>query len=286
MKEARQLSLFDDEVGKPKVRRPKQKTGGSQNPIIFRDYESFVTKFSDKPKTTDDCYTPQDVYEAVVQYVSEVYDMRGKVILRPFYPGGDYENAEYPENGVVIDNPPFSIFMKVVKFYVARNIPFFLFGPGMTIFSVCNYCTAVIINRQIEFHNGAVVRVNFASNLFGDNVAMTAIRLNELIGMCESQNTKANLPQYDYPNELLSCSDMMIIAKGNEDFSVRRNECVTVKRIGGRDLFGEHLLISRTQAERKQNAKQTAKQNAKQTAKHVINVELDKKERRLVDSMS
>ena len=99
-----QITLFGVEEMKPKVKRPQ---GGSQNPIVFTDYDSFVAKFADSPKTTDDCFTPQDVYEAVVKYVGTVVDITGKVILRPFYPGGDYENAEYPENGVVIDNPPF-----------------------------------------------------------------------------------------------------------------------------------------------------------------------------------
>lgn len=110
-----------------------KRTGGSNNPIVFNDYESFVAKFTDKAKTTDDCYTPQDVYEAVVEYVKSIHDMTGKLILRPFFPGGDYENAEYPENGVVIDNPPFSIFTKICRWYSEKNIPFFLFGPGLTI---------------------------------------------------------------------------------------------------------------------------------------------------------
>lgn len=64
--------------------------GGSNNPIVFNDYESFLAKFKENPKTTDECWTPKDVYEAVVKYVGEVYPLEGKQILRPFYPGGDY----------------------------------------------------------------------------------------------------------------------------------------------------------------------------------------------------
>lgn len=45
-----QLTLFGKETVKP-VRRTRQ--GGSMNPIVFRDYESFVAKFTDNPKTTD-----------------------------------------------------------------------------------------------------------------------------------------------------------------------------------------------------------------------------------------
>ena len=66
------------------------------NPIVFHDYEGFSAKFKDNPKTTDECWTPKDIYEAVLQYVGEIYPLEGKQILRPFYPGGDYEHAEYP----------------------------------------------------------------------------------------------------------------------------------------------------------------------------------------------
>ena len=109
------MDLFGNEDLRPKVKRPAR---GSQSSIVFHDYESFLAKFADNPKTTDDCFTPKDVYEAVVKYVGTVIDMSDKVVLRPFFPGGDYENAEYPENGVVIDNPPFSLFTKICAMHI------------------------------------------------------------------------------------------------------------------------------------------------------------------------
>ena len=213
----------------------KRRGGGSSNPIVFHDYESFIAKFTDNPRTTDECYTPRDVYEAVVKYVGEVYPLEGKQILRPFYPGGDYEHAEYPDDGVVIDNPPFSMF--------------FLFGPGMTIFSCCKHgCTAIVICQSVEFENKAVVRLNFASNLFGDVAAMTAPRLDEYIKACPSQNVKANLPKYNYPDNLLSVSRMQSMASRGVCFSVKRSECVSVKSLDGmprgKNLFGDHFLLS------------------------------------------
>lgn len=75
--EMKQLSLFSEEETRPEVRRPKR-NGGSQNSIVFNDYDSFIAKFSDNPKTTDDCYTPKDVYEAVVKWVGENYDLSEK----------------------------------------------------------------------------------------------------------------------------------------------------------------------------------------------------------------
>ena len=248
---AEQLHIFDDELLRPQAKRPKR-SGGSSNPIIFRDYESFIAKFTYTPKTTDECFTPEDVYQCVVDYVGTIYDMRGKVILRPFYPGGDYEHAEYPENGVVIDNPPFSIFCKIVGFYTARRIPFFLFGPGMTIGSVFKYCTAVIINAAVEFSNKAYVRLNFATNLMGDLVAVTAPELDKAIKACKSQNQKVALPCYVYPEEVLSVSDLQIMAGGGQHFSVSREECSICRNLDrhpkASGLFGEHLFISAAKA--------------------------------------
>ena len=74
-----QLSLFGDEDLMQK--RVVRASGGSGNPIIFRDYESYIAKFADKEKTTDDTFTPPDVYDAVVKYVSSVYDMEAKLFF-------------------------------------------------------------------------------------------------------------------------------------------------------------------------------------------------------------
>ena len=82
----------------------------AKNKEKFNDYDGFVEKFKPK-KTTDDCYTPPEVYDVVLKHVREEYNIDDDVpIVRPFYPGGDYENYDYPEGCVVVDNPPFSIF--------------------------------------------------------------------------------------------------------------------------------------------------------------------------------
>lgn len=252
--------------------------GGFSHSVVFHDYESFVKKFSDKPKTTDDCYTPQDVYEAVVAYVDTICPLKGKQILRPFFPGGDYEHADYLDDGVVIDNPPFSMFTPICKWYSRRNIPFFLFGPGMTIFYVLKYCSVVIINHTITFSNGAKVRINFATNLIGDTMVTTAVSLNEAIRHCPSQNQKANKTKYRYPAELLSVSDFQLIANGDADFSVSRQEAMVVKNLdlhpAKKGLFGPHLLVSKAAA-----AKAAA---AKAAAAKAIPIELSEREQELV----
>ena len=263
----------------------KRLKGGSQNPIVFHDYESYIAKFQEKGKTTDDTYTPPDIYEAVLNYVRSIYPMEGKEILRPFYPGGDYEHAEYPEDGVVIDNPPFSMFTKICKFYSERRIPFFIFGPGLTIFSCLKYCSVVVVASQIEFSNGAKVKCNFATNLIGDTLVTISPELSKAIAACPSQNQKVNLPKFRYPQELLSVSDLQTMAKGNLPFSVNRNEAVIVKNLdkhpkkGG--LFGDHLLISEAAAVKAAAAKAAAKA----AAVKAIPIELSERERAIVERL-
>lgn len=66
--------------------------------ILAEDEEcqKFVEKFKPK-KTTDDCYTPECIYEAVKKYCVDRYKIDPEKIVRPFWPGGDYEAFDYPD---------------------------------------------------------------------------------------------------------------------------------------------------------------------------------------------
>lgn len=99
--------------------------------LTFNDYDGFCEKFKPK-KTTDDCYTPENVYETVRRWAVNRYALEGAEIVRPFWPGGDYEAADYPEGCAVIDNPPFSILANIVAWYNAHDVRFFLFAPSLT----------------------------------------------------------------------------------------------------------------------------------------------------------
>jgi hypothetical protein len=130
------------------------------------EYGAFVEKFKPK-KTTDDCYTPDNVYAAVLDWAVKEYGLEGAQIIRPFYPGGDYTKEDYSGNCAVIDNPPFSILAEICRWYNQRGIRFFLFGPGQTLFSGSgmdgiNY---VICDGSITYANGATIKTGFVTNL-------------------------------------------------------------------------------------------------------------------------
>ncbi len=52
-------------------------------------------------------FTPEIVYDTIKNWAISHYKLGDAQILRPFYPGGDYEHETYPDGCVVIDNPPF-----------------------------------------------------------------------------------------------------------------------------------------------------------------------------------
>ena len=81
-----QLTLWDD------VSRLETNVSSLPRAKKFEDYEAFVEKFKPK-KTTDDCYTPDNVYDAVAGWVENEYGLSRDSFVRPFYPGGDFERA-------------------------------------------------------------------------------------------------------------------------------------------------------------------------------------------------
>lgn len=95
-----------------------------------KTYEEFVEKFKPK-KTTDDCYTPDYIYDVIKDWAVKEYGIDESKIVRPFWPGGDYESFDYVEDCVVLGNPPFSIISKIAGFYEKRGIKYFLFAPGL-----------------------------------------------------------------------------------------------------------------------------------------------------------
>lgn len=127
-------------------------------------YEEFVEKFQPK-KTTDDCMTPPEVYDIIADWVAARYGVSKSYMVRPFWPGADYQSIDYSRICVVVDNPPFSILGKILKYYNEHNIKYFLFAPMLVCFSHLDKCDAVLIKPAITYDNGAKVRTAFLTNL-------------------------------------------------------------------------------------------------------------------------
>lgn len=206
----------------------------------FNDYDGFVEKFKPK-KTTDDCYTPPAVYETVKDWACSEYGIDPAKIVRPFYPGGDYERFDYSGGKVVVDNPPFSILSKICAFYRDNHIPFFLFAPYLTIFNSTsrNGAHMIVTNSNIEYANGAQVNTSFVTS-FGDDLIRTAPDLANAIDETVKRVRKEqrrHLPKYEYPRELLTVSRLGKICKQVE-FRVKASDVAFTPRLrfaGGRE---------------------------------------------------
>lgn len=218
------------------------------------DYKGFVEKFKSK-KTTDDCYTPSKVYDAVLSFVSTLADTANRSIVRPFFLGGDYEHYNYPEHCIVVDNPPFSIYSRIVRFYLEKGIDFFLFAPQLSVFVNYADCSYIITDSSIIYENGAVVKTSFATNLLKDIRIWLCPKLARLVQKAQA-NDKPVLGKNTYPMHVVSSAIMGKIVHRGVELKIRKDESIFVSnldslRAEGKKVFGNAFLISeRAAAER------------------------------------
>lgn len=222
----------------------------------FNDYDAFVDKFVPK-KTTDDCYTPESVYDAVRGFVAARWDISGREVVRPFWPGADYKAAEYPAGCVVIDNPPFSILAEIIRWYCSKGVDFFLFAPALTLFTArdCDV-TYIIADADIKYANGAKVRTGFITNLPSDLRIDCNVELAAAIEDAQAEPSKTKRG-FVYPDNLVTAATLGKLVAHHTPFRVRKADCVAVnaidnaRKIRGRNIFGGGFLLStRAAAER------------------------------------
>jgi len=263
----------------------KKKTS---NKTLFTDYEGFVDKFEAK-KTTDDCYTPNAVYDVILEFVKQNYNLKGIEIIRPFYPDGDYESIKYPKNCIVIDNPPFSIVSKIARFYIENDIKFFLFAPHMTLFSSNLKCTAIVVGGDIIYENGATVKTSFLSNIFSDVRILAAPKLYDELKKINNNN-KVSLPKYEYPNHVITVSKVQKMVENGIEFKVDYSDCSHCSQLDsqkkhGKTLFGSGFLLSEKAAAEKAAAEKAAAEKAAAENDTKIIWELSPKELQIIETL-
>ena len=267
-----------------------QDSGKKTRAEKLNDYDAFTEKFKPK-KTTDDCYTPDEVYEAVLAWVRSRVDIDGRRIVRPFYPGGDYEKYPYQPGDVVIDNPPFSILSRIRAFYQARGIKYFLFAPSLTLFSSDRRDTFIAAHCDITYHNGANVRTSFVSNLFGDVQVMSAPGLYKAVEKAQRDAKPGKtLPKYVYPPEVLTSCEVGNFSKYGIEFSVMRGECVRIgaldsQRPCGKNIYGNGFLMSRAATERAAAAERAATERAAAERAAATEWKLSHREREMIERL-
>ena len=261
----------------------------SRNKEKFEDYDGFVEKFKPK-KATDDCYTPPIVYEAVADWTANEYGLNRADFCRPFYPGGDYQNFDYAGK-IVVDNPPFSILMQIVRFYCEKKIPFLLFAPTLvTLTRASDFCTALPVGADITYENGACICTSFVTNLELHEIRMkTAPSLYEAVKKADDANRKEKhkqLPKYSYPLEVVTSVAIYPYSKYGIEFVIPRNESVRISALDAqrklkKTIFGCGLLCSdNVTAEREKAEREKAEREKAER------FELSKQEKQTIKELS
>ena len=238
-----------------------------------KEYLEFIDKFAPKT-TTDDCFTPPLVYDAVRDWVCKEYGVDKDKIVRPFYPGGDYQNFDYSNGAVVVDNPPFSILAKICIFYLDKGIPFFLFAPALTCLSgkksVMEVCH-IMTGSTITYANGATVGTAYVTNLDDpDLVLRTAPDLSAAIKVANETHLKEKkrvLQKNKYPDYVLTAAMANTYASRGVDYKLRKCDCVKISALDeqkekGKQIFGDGLLLSERAAAERAAAERAAAERA------------------------
>ena len=172
--------------------------------------------------------TPPVVYEAIKDWAVQDRHWEGRPIVRPFWPGGDYESYDYPDGCVVIDNPPFSCISKIVHWYEDKGIDFFLFAPHLTCLGIRARST-IGINADIIYDNGACVSTSFVCSS-GPRLR-TAPDLHNIIEAAakkarKEQKDVKHPPRYKYPPEVITASHLAQLSKLGIDYQEDRVQFV------------------------------------------------------------
>ena len=233
------------------------------------EYNEFLDKFED-PKTTDDCYTPQNIYDVIAEWVAKEYNLDASRFCRPFYPGGDYQKENY-KGKIVVDNPPFSILAEIEDWYNEHGVKYFLFAPNVSNFPGKRRCCSICVGCGITYENGAKVLTSFVTNL-EDLVARTAPDLYQLVKAADDENTKGReFPVYEYPPNVVTAAMLSYLSKYGQDFRLEEKDAsskinmLDAQRESGKCIFGGGYLISEKAAAEKAAAEKAAAEKAAAT---------------------
>lgn len=269
----------------------------------MQDYDEFVNKFKPK-KTTDDCYTPPAIYEAVLRWCEKEYGIDRASVIRPFKPGGGYQREDYMGR-VVVDNPPFSILAQIVDWYNERGIKYFLFAPSLTALNYANRkgICCVFVDVRITYENGAYVRTAFLTNM-DDCITRSACDLSRELKSINAQlehkktygrtqNRANKVVKYNYPSELMTSARLGNLAAKGVTFNVKRAHFVRqldAQKPLKKSIFGCGLLISRKdaadiRAQEKRLQEAAIRAQGVQLQDGAYNFELSEREQAIVDNL-
>ena len=132
----------------------------------------------------------------------------------------NFETHDYPEGCIVLDNPPFSIMHRIVRFYTSRGVRFFLFANSLTLFQQIALCNCVVAGADVTFANGAKINVSFLTSL-GDNRIEVAGDLHDAIKAVDRSRPKKVQTGYEFPPNATTGARLSMISHAGLSMSIR-----------------------------------------------------------------
>ena len=255
------------------------------------EYNEFLDKF-EEAKTTDDCYTPNNIYGVVADYVETRYNAKRSSFVRPFYPGGDYQSYKYKPDDIVVDNPPFSILAQIIDWYVEHDQKFFLFAPGLSTIGYTTRAGVAVISTyaSVTYENGAKVTTSFLTNM--EPETMAARSDPGLYAAIERANTEneekahKHFPKYEYPAEVITSAKLGYLSKYGQNLEISKSDSTLIrildaqKERGNAGIFGGGLLLSSKAAAEKAAAEKAAAEKVEEEV--AITWNLSDREREII----
>ena len=110
----------------------------------------------------------------------------------------------------------------------------------------------IICGADIVYENGAVVCTSFVTSFGGDIIAQTAPDLRKMIADAVDkikEESRRVVPQYTYPDHVLTAAMLKRYSKYGVDFSVNRKNCMFISKLDaqkeiGKAIYGGGLLLS------------------------------------------
>lgn len=207
--------------------------------------------------------------------------MLAEIILSDhFIQGGDYQKFKYKDSDIVVDNPPFSIENKILDYYNANNIKYFLFCDGLSVINRLTKnrkSTIIIIDYAISYENGVRVNTNFVTNL--DKKQKIKVRKNFLKNDLNSE-TKT----YKLPLEVISIKELSQLSRSGYEIDIDADEFVyTYKLENYKHIYGSNIILKSSIAKSIHN---TIKDIKAKKEKDAITIEFNDKEKEILKRLN
>jgi hypothetical protein len=156
---------------------------------------------------------------------------------------------------------------KILRFYVARGIKFFLFAPTLTLFSSSSsaYCTKIVCGVLVTYANKAAVNTSFLTNIYGDNAIICDNelyrRIKEIDDRLKGERAK-ELQKITYPDNVVSSALLGKIAK-RLTFIIPAEEIRPIKSAGGVAIFGGGVFVKLQSSRRESSRRESSRRDGK-----------------------